>query len=312
MIQKLMLVLLSFLVCFTAQAQISITLRTSFVDSIKNKVTIDGNYEVYFAHKHANSAVKDGDLHCAGYEKKIGLPIVAEIMNAASEDEAVNLVHQKEGNGVPSEKVKITGVWRLWCEHPGDIQEFKQGKGDIPIEDTNPAHVFEIHPITKIGDIDLQNSLHEIAGFKYKDAEDAFSRYSNLRCKISKKGKFITIETNGIGYNYVDFWIKLNTTTKDIVDDGLFVFCTIYNSQFDPSDENEDDLISHKLRIAMVKDTELYNKVKDMNKGDFVHVVGIPRIDLAIVSWRVQHAVERPEVLQWNLPLEMVAVGEIH
>jgi hypothetical protein len=40
------------------------------------------NYEVYFAHKSPNPGSKDGDLHFAGFDKKIGLPIVAEIMNA--------------------------------------------------------------------------------------------------------------------------------------------------------------------------------------------------------------------------------------
>jgi hypothetical protein len=74
----------------------------------------------------------------------------------------------------------------------------------IEIENTNPAHVFEIHPITKIDSIDLSASLHKINGYKYKEAEDAFSRYSNLRSKIKQTAKTITIETNGIGYNYVD------------------------------------------------------------------------------------------------------------
>jgi hypothetical protein len=241
--------------------------------------------------------------------KKIGLLIVAEIMNAKDESAAVDLVHQKEGAGQPAEKVKLTGVWRLWCEHPGDIYEFKQGRDDIPIENTNPPHVFEIHPVTKIGDMDLAASLHDINGFKYKEAEDAFGRYSNLRCKLSKKGKFVSIETNGIGYNYVDFYIKLNNNQKQMVEDGLFVYASVYGSA--PEDEEEDGLIAHKLRIGFVKGSALYDKVKAMHKGDILHVVGIPRIDLALVAWRIEHAADRPEALQWNLPLEMVAVGEL-
>jgi len=295
---------------FTASAQITITLRKSFIDSMKHRITIDANYEVFFAHKHANTAVKDADLHFAGYDKKIGLPIVAEVMNAKDQDEAVDLIHQKEGKGQPQEKLKLKGVWRLWCEHPGDIEEFKQGK-KIAIENTNPPHVFEIHPVVKVGDIDVVNSMHHIEGFKYKDAEDAFSRYSNLRSKIKKKGKWVSIETNGIGYNYVDFWIQLNQTQKQIVDDGLFVFCTVYKSTFDPKEEDQDELISHKIRIGFVKDSEVFNKVKAMKKGDFLHVVGIPRIDLALVAWRVEHSTTRPEALDWNLPFEMVALGEL-
>lgn len=203
---KLLLPLLFAFVC--AHAQITITVRKSFIDSFKGKLTIDANYEIWYAHAHPNPGAKDGDLHFAGWDKKIGLPVVAEVMNAKEETDAVNLIHDKEGKGEPTQKVKLTGVWRLWCEHPGDIYEFKQGVDNIPIENTNPPHVFEIHPATKIEDIDLLNSLHKIDGFDYKNAEDAFSKYSNMRCKLSKKGKYVSIETTGIGYNYVDFWLS--------------------------------------------------------------------------------------------------------
>src|SRR4051794_32683088 len=113
---KIYMLMTAILVCsFHPQAQISITIRKSFIDSFKNQLTIDANYEVWYAHKRPNPADKDGDLHFAGLDKKIGLPIVAEIMNAKEEGAAVDLVHQKEGKGQPAEKVKLTGVWRLWC-----------------------------------------------------------------------------------------------------------------------------------------------------------------------------------------------------
>jgi len=296
---------------FYSNSQITMTLRKSFIDSFKNKLTITANYEVYFAHKNPNSGSKDGDLHFAGFDKKIGLPIVAEIMNAKEFDDAVQKVHDFEGKGKPQNKVPLSGVWRLWCEHPGDIEAFKQGKMNIEIENTNPAHVFEIHPVTKIDAIDLSASLHKINGYTYKDAEDAFSRYSNLRCKIKQTAKTITIETNGIGYNYVDFWLKFNSSDNLVVSDGLFAFCTIYNSDFDPVDEDQGDLIAHKLRVAFVKGSSLYDKAKTSKKGDFLHVVGIPRINLTLISWRAVHANTQPEVLTWNLPFEIVAVGEL-
>jgi hypothetical protein len=306
------LLLLSLLLgFFYSNSQITMTLRKSFIDSFKNKLTITANYEVYFAHKNPNSGSKDGDLHFAGFDKKIGLPIVAEIMNAKEFDDAVQKVHDFEGKGKPQNKVPLSGVWRLWCEHPGDIEAFKQGKMNIEIENTNPAHVFEIHPVTKIDAIDLSASLHKINGYTYKDAEDAFSRYSNLRCKIKQTAKTITIETNGIGYNYVDFWLKFNSSDNLVVSDGLFAFCTIYNSDFDPVDEDQGDLIAHKLRVAFVKGSSLYDKAKTSKKGDFLHVVGIPRINLTLISWRAVHANTQPEVLTWNLPFEIVAVGEL-
>ena len=296
---------------FYSNSQITMTLRKSFIDSFKNKLTITANYEVYFAHKSPNPGSKDGDLHFAGFDKKIGLPIVAEIMNAKEFDDAVQKVHDFEGKGKPQNKVPLSGVWRLWCEHPGDIEAFKQGKMNIEIENTNPAHVFEIHPVTKIDAIDLSASLHKINNYTYKEAEDAFSRYSNLRCKIRQTAKTITIETNGIGYNYVDFWLKFNSSENAKVSDGLFAYCTIFDSDFDPEDDDQGDLITHKLRVGFVKDSPLYEKAKDAKKGDFLHVVGIPRVNLNLVSWRAANAGSRPEVLTWNLPYEVVAVGEL-
>src|SRR5262245_53205580 len=124
-LQTLFFILLACAISFECDAQISITVRKSFIDSFKNKLTIDANYEIYFAHKHPNAASNDADIHFAGYERMIGLPIVAEIMNAREATAAVDLIHAKEGHGVPTEKVKLTGTWRLWCEHPGDIEEFK-------------------------------------------------------------------------------------------------------------------------------------------------------------------------------------------
>ena len=47
-----------------------------------------------------------------------------------------------------------------------------------------------------------------------------------------------------------------------------------------------------------------------MQPGDCLHVLGIPRVDLALVSWCAKHAIERPEVLTWSMPYEIVVVGE--
>ena len=312
----LLFVLFVFFGVFTSNSQITITLRKSFIDSFKNQLTTGADYEIYFAHPHPNQAKNDGDLHFAGFDKKIGLPMVAEIMNAKEFGNAVDEVHAFEGKGKPQRKAKLTGVWRLWCEHPGGIDEFVQGgfkQKDLAsiIENTNPPHVFEVHPVTKIGSIDVSGSIHKIDGYTYKTAEDAFDRYSNLKCKLKNNPKTVTIETNTIGFNYVDFWIQLKDTSMFIVPDGLFVFCSIFNSDFNPEEGDEEKLIHHKLRVAFVKGTDVYEKVKRMHKGDFLHISGIPRINLNLIAWRAANAKTRPEVLQWNLPFEMIAVGEL-
>lgn len=43
--------------------------------------------------------------------------------------------------------------------------------------------------------------------------------------------------------------------------------------------------------------------------GKLLHVLGIPRVNLAAVGWRVSVRKNRPEVLEWNLPYEMLIVA---
>jgi hypothetical protein len=290
-------------VCFLnynwANAQIQITLRQSFIDSIKNTVTIKTVYIIDKAHAHPNSPSKDGDMHIAGRGESIGLPIVAEIMNAAGTPQAVSLVHSLEGS---NDTVSITGVWRLWCEHAGQDEQV-QGKPLTQIQSTNPAHVFEIHPITRLRNFNLLSSLKPITGYTYKNAEDALMRYSATRCHIIPNADgTVTIETNGVGYNYVDCKIEILNDPFEI-DDGLFLFCKILTKN--------GDLVAQKVRVGFVKDSKPEQKVKELHVGNQMHILAIPRIDFALVSFRLSHGNDSafPDILSWNLPFELVAVA---
>jgi hypothetical protein len=39
-------------------------------------------------------------------------------------------------------------------------------------------------------------------------------------------------------------------------------------------------------------------------------VLGMPRLNLSLVSFRASHGGTDPDVLSWNLPYEMVIVGD--
>ena len=95
------------LCAFTSFSQNDITIRRSFIDSISNTVSISGTFIIDQAHKKANKPDKDSDLHIAGRNKQVGLPTVAEIMNAAKYPDAVSLIHSEEGKNTG---VQLTGV----------------------------------------------------------------------------------------------------------------------------------------------------------------------------------------------------------
>src|SRR5215470_10531944 len=93
----------------------TLILKKAFVAKFKDRATIDATFFVDHAHKKPNPGAKDGDMHVAGRApNEIGLPMVAEVMNAKDEKKAVDSIHAVEGTG---KSVEISGAWRLWFEH---------------------------------------------------------------------------------------------------------------------------------------------------------------------------------------------------
>lgn len=283
-----------------ASAQTEITLKKTFIEKFKNRVTIDANFSVKHSLKKPHKPASDADIHCAGTAPEIGLATVAELMNAADKPDVVKALVDAEG-GSP---LAISGVWRLWCEHGGETAAQVQGGTLPPIEDTNPDHVFEIHPITSVNGESMLDTIKNIQGYKPKDALEAFTHYERTRCHLTPKSKTVTISTTMVGFNYVEFVMHLNEDPVTVAD-GTMVFAAV--SEIDEDEE----VIVRKRRMVFIKDTDEEAKVKQLHKGDSLHVLGIPRINLALVSWRAKNAKTRPQVLDWNLPYEIVIVGVI-
>lgn len=279
-------------------AQITIVLKNEFIEKYKNRTTIDATFTIDKAHEKPNSPSKDGDLHIAGRAPEIKLPVVAEIMNAKFEDAAVDLVHEREST---SRTVSLSGAWRIWCEHGGSSDHI-QGKRLSKFETSNPDHVFELHPVTKLDDISVLASIKPIEGYTPKKAEAAFGAYENKRCqiKINEPDNTTTIMTSMGGYNYVEFIMELNGEPYNVAD-GKFVMASVLDL--------DEELIVRNRRMVFIKGTEAENALKGLKAGDRLYVLGMPRINLAIISWRTRNAAERPEVLTWNLPYEVIIVG---
>jgi hypothetical protein len=281
-----------------AFAETILTLNQTFIEKYKDRITIDANYVIDKAHPHPNPAKADGDMHVAGHSADIGLATVAEIQNAALFPAAIDLVHQLEGAGTP---VRVSGVWRLWPEHAGNSDQV-QGKPLEPITTTNPDHIFEIHPILAIGTEDVRTSLKPIDGFEEKAADDAFTRYERTPSTISLNAarKAITIQTRMVGYNYVKFEMRLLEAPHP-VQDGAFAFAAIYGA--------DGDLLVHRRRLGLAQGTPPFEAVQAMQPGQCMMVLGIPRIDLSLVAWRIAHAKDPRGPLTWSLPYEVVVVG---
>src|SRR5664279_2800380 len=100
----------------------TLVLKRAWVEAFKDRATIDASFTIDHAHPHPNAPKDDGDMHVAGRAPtEVGLPMVAEMMNAAGalEKAAVDLIHKNEGN---QKAFPISGAWRLWFEHPAPSQ----------------------------------------------------------------------------------------------------------------------------------------------------------------------------------------------
>ena len=101
----------------------------------------------------------------------------------------------------------MSGVWRLWPEHAGITIE-RQGDALPPYETSNPKHVFEIHPVTRIGALRLL-SFKPVDGFKPGGAQRTFPIYEEASCTIKVGPRAVLILTPTGLYNDVEFIMEL-------------------------------------------------------------------------------------------------------
>jgi hypothetical protein len=280
-----------------------ITLRNSFIEKYKNRATLSTPFRVLFHNFH--KIPEDGDAHVAGLTEEVGLACVAEIMNVADRADAQNQVIALQKS---SELVPVTGVWRFWCEHPDQHKDTAgpQIQDDVipPYPDSNPNHVFEIHPLSRLGNLSLLDTFHTIPqAYKTKEAKKAFQYYDSLPCKIvaDPAAQTTTLYTAKAEYNYAQFKLRLEEDEQFVTLDGRIVRGTA----LDLAGKE----VARDRRMVFVKDTAPEKAVRALKKGDVLNVLGIPRIDLAIVSYRTRVADTHPEVLTWYLPYEMIIVG---
>ena len=278
-------------------SEIAIALDESFINTYKDRATIDVMFTVDQAEKQPHPAFLDGDFHIAGRAPGIGLPVVAEIKNAASETGALGVIHSVAGTGSP---LRLAGAWRLWAEHVGSAHEV-QGAELSVIEVTNPDHVFEIHPVTRIAGEKILSSLRPPKGYSPAKAEIAFRSFENINCRILPKDGTITVVTAKGQINDVEFVMEIGEDRQHVVEDGRFVSAAVL-------DLNGKQIV-RKVRMVFVKDSPPEEMVRSLGRGQRLHVFGLPRIDLSTVAWRVRNSRDNPGLLKQNLPYEIVVVG---
>jgi hypothetical protein len=290
--------LLSFVLFTNIASAGTLVLKKAFVDKFKDRATIDAMFFVDHAHKKANPGPKDGDMHVAGRAPtEIGLPMVAEMMNAGqkSQKDAFDRIHAVEGNG---QSVHVRGAWRLWFEHPA-VQQIQFMP--VPVAgNTNPDHSFEIHPMIEFDGLSVPSSLAAIPQFVPYDAKTAFTSYESLSATVSATTSGISIVAKKTGYNYTQFFMELRGAPSPLLDGGSVVLA-------DVSDTSGGEPIAENIRMIFLPGTPPLTKLKTLTVGDELHVIGIPRVSLNAISSFVQ--ANGGKVATRKLPYEMIIVA---
>jgi hypothetical protein len=289
------------------QADITVALTKGFVKKYKDKATIPTTFRVDKHHNSPNpigGGSDDGDIHIAGRDSVVLLPMVAEIINGKRENDTFNFMMQTTaGQSIP-----LVGVWRLWFEHPGHEDQIMGQTVPVPTN-TNPDHIFEFHPVAKFGDFDcldsflpIADSSHEFRGYP---AEKAFGAYEQRPGTITKSNTAIMIMSNKAGYNYAEFEMRLTGKPKD-VGDGYIVLANVFNAG---APVNAEPLTQEPRRMIFVKGSKPADKIATMKKGDTLHVLGIPRVNLNEVYAIANGLQGHDEYSEGGLPYEMIIVA---
>src|ERR1043166_3340985 len=286
-------------------------LDKTFIETFKDKATITTHFHIDAVPAHANphpigDGSDDGDIHMAGRDSAIRLPLVAEIINARKENPSLTFLKNLVDNGEFGKEVDLTGVWRIWFEHLSSTPQLQNGNFPVP-NDSGMAHAFELHPVTMFGAFDVHDSFVPIESptkkFQGKDAHEAFNgEYDTLTADITTKGDQVEITSSRGTLNYANFIMKLAAKPVS-VGDGSIVSAKV----FAVGDEDA-PVLSRNVRMVFVKGTPPAEKLKSLAKGDSIHVMGVPRVNLHAVSLIVNKLAPN-EAWHGPLPYEMIIVA---
>ena len=297
-----LLVLLALPTLRSAQAQefkFEVRLKTAWVKAHANLTSIDATMTVRHSHKSPNSISSggnDGDMHFSGEAKEVGLPFVAEVVNAKGQQAARTVILDHEASGEP---LTVTGAWRLWFEHPSDTQT-QGGNNPFDPDNTNPDHSFEIHPASRIGGADITGSITNVAGYEAYPADVAFPYFESDTVEIKASSSGISIRSKKLKYNYVEFELEL-TKKPTAVADGVIALATVFT-------DGDEQVVAAPRRMIFVAGTAAANAIKTLGAGDRMRVLAIPRIDLNAVLALVKE--NGTAQFRAALPYEMIVVGE--
>jgi len=279
-----------------AAGEVTLELKREFIDAYKDRAGIETCMTVDNADNRPAKARAGGALRFVGRSDNVELAIVGIMPNAADAPDAVAELNQKHHGDC----VSLIGAWRLWCDRGGS-HTFRQGAKLRRLRNLNSPHAFEIHPVQQVGVHDVADTWRAVDGYRMSDARVAFDAYSDTPCLIQPgREDTVVLKSFGIPYDYSAFIIEVLEDRLQVMPDGVALYASILDLQ--------GRLINRERRLVFLSGTKAELEARDASAGQRYRVIGIPRISLKLIEWRIEHATDPREPLKWNLPYEIIAV----
>jgi hypothetical protein len=297
---------LQFYAAPTYAQEFTLELDNEFVRAHHNRVTVDVRFTVVGAQIDAHSPSKDGEVHISGTAadavtgRTLGFATVAEIMHAAQFEGRGGHLQFIAGESRAGHPVRMRGVWRLWGEH-GD-RLFRQGLFPPPSTwrpQSNPPHIFEIHPVTQIEregrTVSFLGDFRFLPGFtdlsNVQRTRGAFGLFERMTCRIEPGASTTRLTGSRQQFNFVQFIAQLRGRPEPTPSgDGMFVRANIFDQAGRGASASEP--LARDVRLVFTTGTPPAAELRRVGSDGRLRLVGFARISLspindAIVSRRV-------------------------
>ncbi|MGH9314840.1 MAG: hypothetical protein ACRD1S_16780 [Vicinamibacterales bacterium] len=273
MIRRLPPLLVLLAVASVPLSAAEVLLRNDWIKAHRNRVTVTADFTVDKAHDYPNPVGQgsdDGDMHIAGRAEAIGLPLVLEIVNARI-DPFAPVLKRVAAAEAGVQTVPVAGVWRLWFEHPGKKPQQQGAHVPIP-KNSNPDHIFELHPATSFDGVSLGPGFVPIKGYTAHEVKKVFDHYEKRVFKVQMGPVFTSIASTKAVFNYAHFHMVMTSGAKAI-NGGL-----VANANVVLPDGTS--LVASPRRMVFVGGTQPAAIAAKAKPGDRFEAIGIPRVNL--------------------------------
>jgi hypothetical protein len=196
--------------------------------------------------------------------------------------------------------LRVRGVIRYWPEHAIGLPH-RQGEALERLPNANPDHVFELHPVVRLEDLDLMATLRTVRGYRPGHAATVLAQWEETTIQVMVRPDSVLIETPAGLRNDVHFLLELADAAPLEVEDGRFLRGR--------ARDLEGKLLLDSVRVVLIEDSPPERAIRALPARTWLHVWALPRVSLAGLLGLVEAAGPDSTARAGKLPYELLILG---